>query len=275
MPEENQNPFQSLFDTLSRSAFLQGNAVKIALEGIDSALRQEIETKFNALQGEDSKINAVLTMLQKITDAEPGSPEWDEGQNLYTLISEKYVALADKTDANGVKIADLEEMAQTMAGDLSNYNQAVTAKIDKEITDRQEAVSDLQSQLDETKSQLATANQTRTEALAALDQRMTTESNAREEKDEQQQAEINTLKNRVTTAEEKVSALEAKQTTLTENLGAANLEITGLKAKQGDLLSRMQSLEGFFTGLGNGTELANEFARGLKGQSSAYGHSVA
>lgn len=266
------NQFSTLFETLTKSNYLSGLALKQTLESMDSAIRTEIESKFNALAGEDSRINAVITMLQKITDAEPGSEEWDEGQNLYTLISQRYVELADKVTQNELDVADLQAMAASMASDLAAYNQSINAKVDQEITDRQAAVAALESNLDQTKNDLAAANQARTEAIATLTQRLSTEETARTEKDEQQQAEINTLKQRVTATEADVATLTAKEASLREELDEAKVEISGLKTKQNNLLTQVSKLVSYFTGLGDGAELANEFERGMKGLPSAYGH---
>lgn len=271
---ENQD-FKNLFDTLSRASYLQGTAIQKELEALGTSIRTDMNGKIAALAGEDQKINQTLEMFRKITDAEPGTPEWDEGKNLYTLISERYVALAKKADDNTVAINELKSFAETLTADVKSYNENLIARVDQEIIDRKAAVAALQTEVDDTKSKIAAANKARTDALASIDQKMKAESQARTEKDEAQQAEINNLRTRVADSEADIVILTQKEAALREDMTAANDEINTLKTKQVDLIARVEKLESYFTGLGDGTELANELMRGLKGQSSAYGHSAA
>lgn len=222
----------NLSDVLQKTAYFYGRDIQLYVDAKTAAERAYADQKFAAMAGEDTRINAMLDTFLKIVDAEPGTPEFQEGQNLYTLIESKYASLVTRVTKNENDIALLQQFATQTTQDVAAYMTAVNKRIDDEITRAKAAEADLQVQITTLKNQ------------AESDKSLTTQ---------------------------ELTALNGKITTLNEQMTARQNEIATLNQKNADFLSRIEIIEVKFVGFSADAAIG-EFRRGLNGQASAFGN---
>lgn len=109
----------TLVDFLNQYAYTSSDAVRIELDERQVAILTQVDTRIAALTGADAAINAFIDTVKTLTDAVPGTPEFDQGQNLYTLIAEKYAVVnAAVANVSGVVdglVATVTGIAQDLA----------------------------------------------------------------------------------------------------------------------------------------------------------------
>jgi chromosome segregation ATPase len=236
-----------------------GFAIDARFDALDLATKSDVDTKIAALAGQDAAFTSILNNLLKISDAQPGTPEWDEGQNLYTLLTNNYIALADQIATNTASIATLNTWKD---GFVASYNTAIAAintRIDGEITARQAAVADLQTKIDAANAALAQSNTARLDLQAQL-----------KATDDSQTADIEFLKSRITTAEGNFATARTDLNALQSAMDLRVQDITALQAKRDEFETRITTLESKFVGLNADSAFA-EFKAGLNGLASPSG----
>lgn len=246
-------------DVFRQLAYQMGYAIDARFDALDLATKTEVDAKIAALTGQDATFMAIVNNLLKVTDAVPGTPEWDEGQNLYSLLTTNYITLADNIADN---TADIVTLNTWKDGFVASYNTAVAAintRIDGEIAARQAAVTDLQTKIDAANADIQAANAARLtlqQQLAATD--------------DSQTAEINALKTRMGTAEGNIATAQQSINDLTAALTLRTQEITALQTKRDEFEGRITTLESKFVGLNADSAFA-EFKAGLNGLASPSG----
>ena len=222
----------NLSEVFQKVGYFLGRDTQLYVDGKLTAERAYADAKFAALAGEDSRVNTVLDTILKITDSQPGTPEFEEGQNLYTLIESKYATLVTRVTKTESDIALFQQFASQTTTDVANYMQAVNKRIDDEITRAKAAEADLQGQITTLKTQVEN------------DKSLTTQ---------------------------ELTVINGKILTLTDSMTARQQEIATLNQKNADLTTRVELLEGKFGGLSADAAIG-EFRRGLNGQPSAFGY---
>ena len=122
-----------------------GYAIDLRLKNMDQAITDRIDNEVAVLTGQDENFSSLITNLLRISDADQGTAEWDEGQNLYTLMQTNYLQLSDQIQANTDAVAAVNQWKQTF---LTNYNTAITNindRIDTEIADRQAEIQRIEA----------------------------------------------------------------------------------------------------------------------------------
>jgi len=124
-----------------------GYAIDQRLKSMDQALKTKIDQEVAVLTGKDENFNTLINNLLRISDAEPGTPDWDEGQNLYTLMTNNYIALGDRITANEDAVAAINTWKTTF---VSQYNTAIAninTRIDDEIAARQAEITRIEAKV--------------------------------------------------------------------------------------------------------------------------------
>lgn len=222
----------NLSEIIQKNAYNFGLDLKDYFETQDAQTRAYIDGKYALLAQEDTRVNAVIDNLLKISDAQPGTPEWDEGQNLYTLISNNYVGLADRITQTETDIAALQAFATQTTQDISTWMSTVNGRIDSEIARAQGEEAAIRQEIATLKTSLENKDALTDEAIATIT------------------AQIGSLQTAMTNRQTEIAALQTKQT----EYGA-----------------RLDALEGKFLGLDTNAAVS-EFRRGLAGQASAFGY---
>lgn len=230
MPDISNIPLLS--EALQRSAYNYGRDVQIYVDAKTAAERAYADAKFAALAGEDARFNGILASLLKISDADPNTPEWNEGNNLYTLISDKYVTLVGRIEQSEADIVTLKAFATQTTTDIAAWMTSVNGRIDAEILRAKGEESAIRLEILSLKSALETKDGLTDSAVAAM------------------QGNITTLQGSMELRRQEIAALTLKQT------------------EYGD---RLDMLEGKFVGL-DPAAVISEFRRGLSGMPSAYGY---
>ncbi len=222
----------NLSEVLQKVGYNFGRDVEAFVSAKDAQTRAYIDGKYALLAQEDTRVNAVIDNLLKISDAQPGTPEWDEGQNLYTLISNNYVGLADRITKTEADIATLQAFASQTTQDISTWMANVNGRIDAEILRAQGEEQAIRDEIQTLKTSL-------------------------ENKDAQTDQSIATINGQITTL----------QTAMTNR----QQEIAALQLKQTEYGNRLTLLESKFVGI-DVPAAVNEFRRGLNAQPSAFGY---
>jgi len=219
---------------LQKAALNFGIDVSAFVNDKDAATRADFDKKIAALANEDGRVNGILEDLLKLSDAKPDSPEWDEGQNLYTLISENYVAIVNRTEKNEVDIKTLQDFATQTTSDISTSFTAVNKSISDEVTARKAEDTNIRAEIAALKSNLETKDGQTDQDIATIN------------------GKVKTLETAMTSRREEVAALQKKQ---------AEYEI------------RITALEDFLADL-SADSMVSEFRNGLAGAPSAFGHTI-
>lgn len=222
----------NISEVLQRLGYNFGRDVVDVIAATDSATRQYVDGKFTVLAGEDARVNAIITNLLKISDAQPGTPEWDEGQNLYTLISNNYVGLLTRIEKTEQDITALQAFATQTTSDIANWMTTVNGRIDTEIARAKAEEQAIRGEIADLKTALEAKDGLTDQAIATM------------------QGQINTLHGSMILCQQEISALQAKQV---------------------EYGNRLDTLESKFVGI-DVPAAVNEFRRGLKGQVSAFGY---
>lgn len=257
MPDITNTPVIS--DIFKQLSFQMGYAVDARFAALDATSKAYVDSQVAALTGQDAAFLTIVNNLKAITDAVPGTPEWDQGQNLYTLLTTNYVALTASLKTTSDAVATLNAWKDSFSAAVNTAIAAANARIDQEVTDRQAAITGLQGQIDAANTALAAANaarQTLADTLAATDNAQT--------------ADIVALKTRMTTAEGNIASIQSSVADLNAAMALRVQEITALQAKRDDFESRISMLESKFVGLNANSAFA-EFNAGLNGHASPSG----
>jgi hypothetical protein len=105
---------QQLLQFLQNYAAYSGADIRAVMDERLATNTAAITTQINALVGADANFSDITEKLLRLTDAVPGSAEWNEGQNLYTAISDNFLTLDPRittaqqaADAANAAIANL------------------------------------------------------------------------------------------------------------------------------------------------------------------------
>lgn len=249
----------NISEVMKQFGYQAGYAIDQRLKKVDTDIRTHIDERVAILTGQDAQFSTVINNLLRITDAQPGSPEWDEGQNLYTLMTNNYVGLVERIEAQEDATASLNSWKTQFVADYNTSIANINQRIDDEVANRQQAVEYLQGQIDSNKNAIAAANTARENLKNAL-----------EDADAAQVVEIDALKQRVTKNENDILSLKNRADTLASDMLLRVDEIKALQAKRDEFEGRISTLESKFVGL-NAENPFNEFAAGLSGQESPTG----
>ena len=118
----------------NKQAYAQGREIADLLADIQSSMSNEIDTKIGAIEELDPKFIEFYNQVKPIIDAQPGTPEFDLGQNLYTLseaASNAAAAAQAAADAAAATAGAAQQTAQANATALANEsNQRIAAIAD-------------------------------------------------------------------------------------------------------------------------------------------------
>lgn len=222
----------NLSEILQKIGYNFGRDVEALIAAKDAATRAYADGKYTLLAQEDTRVNGVIANLLKIADAQPGTPEWDEGQNLYTLISNNYVGLMLRLEQSEDDIRTLLNFATQTTQDISTWMTNVNGRIDAEI---------LRAKGEE----------------QAIRTEITTLKTALENKDG--------------LTDQSIATINGQITTLQGSMTLRQQEIATLQTKQTEYGNRLDMLESKFIGV-DVPAAVNEFRRGLNAQPSAFGY---
>jgi hypothetical protein len=222
----------NLSEILQRVGYNFGRDVEAFVAAKDADTRAYIDGKYTVLAQEDVRVNGVIANLLKIADAQPGTPEWDEGQNLYTLISNNYVGLLTRIEQSEADILTLQNFANQTTQDISTWMTNVNGRIDAEI---------LRAKGEE-------------QAIRGEIQTLKT-----------------ALENKDGLTDQTIATMQGQITTLTSSMILRQNEILALQTKQTEYGNRLDMLESKFVGV-DVPAAVNEFRRGLAAQPSAFGY---
>lgn len=249
-----------LSESLKDFGYKTGWLIDQRFADMDVDRQQKLDAAIATLSGQDATFNAIIENMLRITDAAPGTAEWDEGQNLYTLMQTNYVALDDRLVVAENKISALETWK---TGFVTSYNEAITridAALLLEKTTREAEVTRIEG--------LIVANQ---EAVNAANAARATLKSQLEAMDASQTEEINALKTRITANEQAVAAYAGRLTQLEDDMALRVTAINALNIKQLELAGRVETLEAK-VGNVSAAGMVAEFAAGLSGQASPGGY---
>lgn len=116
----------TLVDFLNQYAYTASDAVRVELDERQIAILGEVDNRIAALTGADSAITAFIDQVKLLTDAVPGTPEFDQGQNLYTLIAEKYALVNSSVSTISGIVDGLVTQVTGIAQDLAALALRVT-----------------------------------------------------------------------------------------------------------------------------------------------------
>ncbi len=110
---------QTLLQFMQHYATATGAEIKTVLDEKGFAILTDVDAKIAALTGQDAAILSFLDKIKRLMDAVPGTPEFDEGTNLFTTITSKFdAAMAAAADAKTVAAGVANAVTQVIA-DLS------------------------------------------------------------------------------------------------------------------------------------------------------------
>ena len=250
----------NLSELMKDYAYKTGALINQHFEALDSERQQKLDDAVNTLAGVDTQVMAVINKLQAITDAEPGSPEWDEGQNLYTLMTNNYVALDARITATENVTASLQTWKAAFITDYTATIARIDAAVAAEVTARQGEITRVEGLIASNTAMIEASDLARAQLKTQLEQA-----------DAAQTDEINALKGRMTTAEAAINEYGANITALQGQMASRVTEITALQTKQTENEARFSVLESKFDGLTMGNAVP-EFAAGLNKQPSPGGY---
>lgn len=182
-------------------AFQAGYAVDARFASLNAAVTTRIDNEVAALTGQDANFSQLITNLLRISDADEGTAEWEEGQNLYTLMTNNYVTLTARIDSVEGTVTALNAWKATFVGDYNTAIAAISTRIDTEVAERKSEV-------------------TRLEGLIST---AAAKGNANE-------SEITVVKQRLDDAEAAITALQAKRDTFTSDIELIKSKFEGLDA---------------------------------------------
>lgn len=241
--------------------FKTGALIDARFKDMDADRQLKLDSAIATLTDQDTAVMSVINKLERITDAQPGTPEHDEGVNLYTLMETNYLALDDRLTAN----EDLTTALNTWkTGFVTNYNAAIT-RIDAAVLAEQQA-----RQADVTR--LEGLIQTNNEAIAAANAARLVLKQQLEATDAIQTEEINSLKARMAAVEGSILTYGENIAQLQLQMTARQDEIAALQTQHNDLAARVLVIENLLVDVNAGDAVA-EFAAGMSGQASPGGYS--
>lgn len=110
---------QTLLQFMQHYATATGAEIKAFVDEKGFAIMSQVNEQIAALTGQDAAILSFLDKVKRLMDAVPGTPEFDEGSNLFTTITEKFdAAMAAAADAKTVALGVAQAVTQVIA-DLS------------------------------------------------------------------------------------------------------------------------------------------------------------
>lgn len=251
----------NLSEVMKDYAFKTGALINDHFESLDAQRQAKLDEAVATLAGVDTQVMSIINKLQAITDAEPGSPEWDEGQNLYTLMTNNYVALDARVTATEDLAASLQSWKATFITDYTATIARIDAAVAAEVANRQSEITRVEGLIASNTAMVEAANLARTQLKTQLEQT-----------DAAQTDEINALKTRVNTAEASIAEMGTNIVALQGQMASRVTEINALQTKQAENEARFSVLESKFDGLSMGNAVP-EFAAGLRGQVSPGGYS--
>ena len=249
-------------DVLKDYGFKTGALIDQRFAALDADRQQKLDAAIATLSGQDTQVMSVINQLQRLTDAQPGTPEFDEGQNLYQLMQTNYLALDDRLTANEALATALNTWKSAFVTDYTATIQRIDAAITAEVSARQAEITRLEGLINTNNDALAAANAARVALAARLDAT-----------DASQTDDINALKTRMTSAEMSIATYGEQIATLQSQMQSRVQEISTLQTKQNELESRVSMLESKFEGL-NVAAAVSEFYAGLTGDVSPGGYSA-
>jgi len=147
---------QTLLQFMQHYAAATGAEIKNVLDEKGYAIMADVNAQIAALTGQDTAILTFLEKIKRLVDAVPGTPEFEEGSNLFTTITEKFdAALLAAADAKNIATAATLAVQQVV-NDLSALALRVVSLEAESFAARRD-INGLRGDVDGLKGQLTTA----------------------------------------------------------------------------------------------------------------------
>lgn len=137
----------TLFLFLQNYAAATGADIRDFIDQKGYALLADVDARINTLTGQDVAINAFLDKIKLLTDAVPGTPEFDEGSNLFTLISTKFAEAIAAAGTAGTAAASAAAAVAQVVVDLSALAARVLS-LESESTQARSDINGLRTNVD-------------------------------------------------------------------------------------------------------------------------------